>query len=471
MNALLPANETLRLAKLRAYKILDTASEDAFESIAFLASHICNTPVALVSLVDEHRQWSKAKVGLNACETSRDIAFCSHVILQPDVLIIPDTTQDERFADNPLVTGDPKIRFYAGAPLTTPDGYALGSLCVIDYHPRTLTPVQIEALKALSGQVVAQLELKLNLETLKKSEDCYRQQASELEQVLTELQQTQSQLIQSEKMSSLGQLVAGIAHEINNPVSFIHGNLNYVQGYTQDLLKLVQLYQNYYPDPSPEIQLESGKIDLEFIQNDLPKTLYSMKLGSDRIREIVLALRIFSRLNEAEVKPVNIHEGLDSALLILQHRLKASTERPEIQIIKDYAPLPLVNCYAGLLNQVFMNILSNAVDSLEEKAKRQTYQECCTQPGQITLRTAIVDQQWVQIAIADNGTGISPNIQQRIFDPFFTTKPIGKGTGMGMSISYQIVTERHGGKLECFSTPGVGTEFVVQIPLRSFVNG
>ncbi|MEP0888869.1 HAMP domain-containing histidine kinase [Leptolyngbya sp. PL-A3] len=195
-----------------------------------------------------------------------------------------------------------------------------------------------------------------------------------------------------------------------------------------------------------------------------------MKLGTDRIRQIILSLRNFSRMDEAEYKAVDLHEGIDSTLLILQHRLKAKSERPEIEISKDYGKLPLVECYAGQLNQVFMNILVNSIDAIEESNAKRTYQEIKDNPSRITIRTSIVDTAWVEVAIADNGVGITKEIQQRIFDPFFTTKPHGKGTGMGMSISYQIVTEKHSGKLECFSTPGKGTEFIIRIPLQQQVH-
>lgn len=293
----------------------------------------------------------------------------------------------------------------------------------------------------------------------------------DLHRTLKELQTSQAHLVQSEKMSSLGRMVTGVAHEINGPVGFIHGNLTYIQEYIQGLLCLVQLYQQHYPNPVSEIQTKAEEIDLEFIRDDLPKILSSMQMGSIRICEIILSLRNFYRLDKAEIKPVDIHKGLDNTLIILNNRLKVQPKRPEIRVIKDYGTIPPVECYAGLINQVFMNILANAIDALEEKIEKQTSQERKDNPSQITLHTSLIDELWVQIAIADNGFGIPQEIQKYIFDPFFTTKPVGKGTGMGMSISYQIVTEKHGGKLECFSSFGKGTEFVIKIPLQQILSG
>lgn len=287
--------------------------------------------------------------------------------------------------------------------------------------------------------------------------------ASQLSRSLHELKQTQSQLIQSEKMSSLGQMVAGIAHEINNPVTFIYGNINYIKEYSESLLKLVDFYQQHCRDSSSEFCEILENIDLEFIAEDLPKTLSSMKIGAERIRSIVLSLRNFSRLDESEKKPVDIHSGIDSTLLILQHRLRANANNPEIQVIKEYGNLPLVECYAGQLNQVFMNVVSNALDALEMGSR-----EYCNLNFKPTIRisTEITSSNTIKICIADNGPGIPEAVKARVFDPFFTTKPVGKGTGLGLSISYKIVVDKHGGIFKCDSQPGIGTEFLIEIPIE-----
>ena len=286
------------------------------------------------------------------------------------------------------------------------------------------------------------------------------QAEAELQQVLKDLKKTQMQLIQSEKMSSLGQLVAGVAHEINNPVNFIYGNLQHTDDYTQKLLLLIKLYQNYYPNPEPEIKNANAEADIEYLTEDLPKMLTSMKMGAKRIREIVLSLRIFSRLDEAEFKTADLHEGIESSLLILQHRLKLQNNRPEIKVVKEYDEIPQIQCFAGQLNQVFMNLLANAIDALEDCFQK----ELCLNPL-ICISSEQVNEN-VIIRIADNGIGIPEEIQSRLFDPFFTTKAVGKGAGMGLSISYQIITGKHGGSLQCISSPGQGAEFVITIPIR-----
>ncbi len=284
---------------------------------------------------------------------------------------------------------------------------------------------------------------------------------TQLESTLEQLYSTQAQLIQSEKMSSLGQLVAGVAHEINNPVSFIYGNLYSAKKYIQDLVGLIQLYQQHNFNLVPELEQRAKAIDIDFLIEDLPKLLKSMEVGAERIREIVSSLRNFSRLDEAEMKEVNIHEGIDSTLMILEHRLKAASDRPAIKLIKEYGNLPLVECYPKQLNQVFMNIISNAIDALEEAFTNNKN----VKDLQIILKTEVIDKQHVMIRILDNGPGISEELQKFLFDPFFTTKTVGKGTGLGLSLSYKIITEKHQGQLKCISQPGKLTEFAIIIPL------
>jgi signal transduction histidine kinase len=292
------------------------------------------------------------------------------------------------------------------------------------------------------------------------------QRSEELQKALNQLHKTQFQLVQTEKMSSLGQLVAGIAHEINNPVNFIHGNLTYIDSYTQDLLKVLQAYQTHYPEPPQTLKVTLDDVELDFLREDLLKLLQSMKVGTDRIRRIVLSLRNFSRLDEAAIKAVDLHEGIDNTLLILQYRLKAKSETPAIEVVKNYGQLPLIECYPGQLNQVFMNLLANAIDALQEASQQQANDDQSTQIDTIWLSTKVTTENQVQITIADNGMGMSEAVRSRSFDPFFTTKAIGKGTGLGLSISHQIVTEKHHGKMWCESTPGQGTKFVLEIPVH-----
>ncbi|MBE9094010.1 PAS domain S-box protein [Tychonema sp. LEGE 07203] len=302
-------------------------------------------------------------------------------------------------------------------------------------------------------------------EALRQSEARERERAGELESALQSLRSTQAQLVQTEKMSSLGQLVAGIAHEINNPVNFIHANINYLKEYTQQLLGLVSLYEQEYPEPNAKIVDRIQEIDLDFMAEDLRKLVGSMQVGTDRIRQIVLSLRNFSRLDESGMKSVDIHAGIDSTLLILQHRLKSHDRRAEIEVIKEFGKLPLVECYASQLNQVFMNIIVNGIDAIEERYSKLSVSEAEENPGRIAICTGVTPENTVMVEISDNGTGIPDEIVDRIFNPFFTTKAVGKGTGLGMSIAHSIVVEKHKGKIECSSQMGRGTTFKIQIPI------
>ncbi|GAB4284984.1 MAG: hypothetical protein Fur0025_16150 [Oscillatoriaceae cyanobacterium] len=346
------------------------------------------------------------------------------------------------------------ITMYLGIPIHTIGGqigaFDLGRVA----DDRPWQDDEIQLLQSLGIQVaIAIQQAQLYQESQAKSQ--------ELQQAYRELQETQVQLIQAEKMSSLGQLVAGVAHEINNPVNFIYGNLTHISEYTDNLLKLIQLYQNNYPHPRQAISDYIEEIELDFLADDLPKIITSMQNGASRIRNIVKSLRTFSRLDEADFKAVDLHENLDSTLVILQNRFNGRAGNPHIHLVKQYGDLPLIECYSGLLNQVFMNLLVNAIEAIEDRQTRET----ADYTGVITITTAIEDN-WVSISIQDNGIGMSPEVQAKIFNPFFTTKPIGKGTGMGLSISYQIVTQNHRGELSWSSAPGVGTEFKIKLPLR-----
>ncbi|MCF2147002.1 trifunctional serine/threonine-protein kinase/ATP-binding protein/sensor histidine kinase [Desmonostoc muscorum LEGE 12446] len=438
-------------------------------------------------------------------ESSYDvpITLINYVKRSREILVIDDAIAASFLAaDSYIICEEPKSLL--SIPIIN-QGQLIGILYLENnLTTGAFTRDRVEVLKLLTTQAAISLKnaiLYKNLaqakESLEKYNHTLEQKVQErtqalndkneiLQQAIQELKHTQIQLIQSEKMSSLGQMVAGIAHEINNPINFIHGNISHASEYVHDLLELIAVYRQEYPDSSSAIENKSEEIDIDFLAEDLPKTLDSMKIGSSRIRNIVLGLRNFSRLDESEMKPVDIHEGIDNTLMILQHRLKEKNDHQEIQIIKEYGNIPEVTCYAGQLNQVFMNILSNAIDILEESfvighqsfVNHQQRNSTRDLPpsegkekiknfsGKIRIFTQLTDSNSVMIRIADNGSGMTEAVRQKIFDPFFTTKSVGSGTGLGLSISYQIIVDKHKGNLTCNSTLGEGTEFVIEIPMQ-----
>lgn len=479
-----PVNEGARIKKLLSYRVLDTEAESAYDDLTAIAAQICGTPTSVVSLVDVDRQWFKSTVGLDATETPRDLAFCAHAILKPQVLVVPDARTDERFANNPLVTGPPYIRFYAGAPLITPDGYALGTLCIIDSEPRDLSPAQIQTLEALARQVVNQLEIRLTLERIQQEvaekekaqaalrqvnasleeriqerTEAVRQKNQALEKALYELQHAQASLVHSEKIATLGQLLAGVAHEINNPLGFVSGSINHAQGYVADLVKLIKMYHETYGEQDEAIAETIKEIDLHFISEDLVKMLASMEVSANRMIEIVRSLRNFSRIEPQEFCPADIHAGIDSTLMLLSHRTRmvGKAQQP-INVVKHYSQLPEINCDIGQLNQVFMNLLVNAIDALEQVSDEQ-HEDKPT----ITIETQ-ANESNITIVIRDSGVGMKAETLERIFQPFFTTKPMDHGTGLGLSISHQVVTQKHQGEITCQSKLGEGTAFTIKLP-------
>ncbi len=579
MSAPVPENEDERLQALYACRVLDTPPEPQFDDIILLAAQICGVPLAAVSLIDRDRQWFKSILGLDATETPRDAAFCAYTILQPELMVVPDTQSDPRFSGNPLVTGDPGIRFYAGMPLVMSDGLALGSLCVIDKKPRQLSTDQQAALRALGNQVASQLELKrhiaaqeqliaerLEAEKQLQAEIAERRWAeSELERVLLqnaqvlasissiligvdadglistwngaashafglrtpemlgqpfrdcgirwewesvhaavrhcEQEQTpvrledvcysapdgaehylgvtltpishhsdepqgflllaaditqrrimEGQLAAAQKLESIGQLAAGIAHEINTPVQYVGDNLRFLQESMNDLRPLLDLCRTC---ALPGIADAAQDADLEYLQEEMPKAAAQAQEGISRVSHIVRAMKEFSHPGTTQKVAADLNRALDSTLTVAHNEWKYVAD-----LVADFDPnLPLVPCLPGEINQVFLNIIVNAAHAISDVVG-----DGSAGKGTITVCTRLLTD-CVEISVTDTGCGMTDEVKARIFDPFFTTKPVGRGTGQGLAISHTVVVEKHGGRIAVETAPGRGTRFIIHLPI------
>lgn len=586
MIAPLPENEAERLKALQACRVLDTLPEPEFDDVTLLAAQICGVPMAAVSLIDTDRQWFKSILGLDAAQTPRDIAFCAHTILQPDLLLVPDAHNDPRFSDNPLVTGAPSIRFYAGMPLTTSDGLALGSLCVIDRQPRQLSADQKAALRALGNQISSQLELKRQIalqeqmiaerkeiEKTLQAEIAERSRTeAELEWVLAQNAQVlasissiligvdadgtittwnraasvafglktsealgrrfvdcgirwnweqigaairtcedewspvrlevmsyltpegkecflsvtlnpishhsdepqgflllaaditqrrilESQLATAQKLESIGQLAAGIAHEINTPVQYIGDNLRFLQEGFQARNGVLLAYQDAFRqlDPATQAALHQAEEDADasYFAEEIPRAIQQAVEGIDRVTHIVRAMKDFSHPGTTHKVATDINRALESTLTVAHNEWKYVAD-----LVTDFDPdLPLALCLAAELNQVFLNMIVNAAHAIGDVMGGNGGVK-----GTLTISTRC-GSDWIEVSIGDTGSGMTEAVKARIFDPFFTTKPVGRGTGQGLSISHAVIVEKHGGSIDVDTAPGRGTTFTVRLPI------
>lgn len=450
--------ETERLKALEALKILDTPAEERFDRFTRLVKAFFDTEIVFISLIDANRQWFKSKQGSEACSTERSISFCGHAILQNDIFEIPDAMQDIRFADNPLVKGEPYIRFYAGAPLKTSDGFPIGTLCVIDSKPRQLTEAQRLCLRDFADAVEDELHaietarLKMLLDDSEKRN-----------------QDTVRLLLQKEKLASIGQLAAGVAHEINNPIGFVISNISQLSSYAEGLLQLIKDIERTISEQANErvdkhdlsiliSALDKLKAlhDYEFIASDMPELLTDCQQGAARVRDIVGSLRSFSESEQQSDKKgqVDINQLVEASLRVCQRELTAQTK---LDVRLDLQPeLSIVQANQAQLMQVVTNILGNAIHAVEDQGDT----------AQIIVQTSQAED-CIVVQISDNGVGIPAENRDSIFDPFFTTKAVGRGTGLGLHIAYDLAVNKHGGKLSFVSSVNKGTTFTLEIPVYS----
>jgi signal transduction histidine kinase len=490
LKAPLPANELERVKALHDYEILDTAPEQDFDDITLLASHICETPIALISLVDDNRQWFKSKVGTAETETPRDIAFCAHGILQPDVFVVEDALADQRFVTNPLVTGNAKLRFYAGSPLINSEGHALGMLCVNDRVPRKLSVEQKSALQALARQVVAQFELRQNFkrlaETISQREQAeikLKQRTEELAQsnrILSgvieerkrsehERQMMETQLRQSQKLESIGQLAAGIAHEINTPMQYVGDNTRYVKDSFAAIGKALQCFEDLHAASKANavtqelLARHEGVLvatDLKYLLEQIPSALNETLEGVERVSKIVNAMKEFSHPGGKEKSPANLNKAIESTVVVARNEWHYVAEM-KLDLEPD---LPLVPCFLGEFNQCILSLVVNAAHAIGDVVTNQAGTK-----GLITVQTRTVNGS-VEVRVTDTGTGIPEAARSKIFEPFFTTKEVGKGTGQGLSIVYANIVKKHGGTVRFETESGKGTSFILCLPLASVGN-
>ncbi len=454
-----PDNETDRLKDLYQYEILDTKAEKQFDDLTLLASQIFETPMAMISLVDETRQWFKSKIGIQESETARDIAFCAHGILQKECFIVNDALRDLRFAENPLVTSGPKIRFYAGAPLLTENGNAIGMICVNDRQPRRANENQISALKALSRQVVAQFELCRKIKELERS-------IAERKQAEKDRQAMEVQLRNMHKMEAIGQLAAGIAHEINTPTQYVGDNIRFLQESFSTFLKTIEncrLVIDAAKSGPPPVEIvakaDKGLSDgeMEYLQQQIPAAITETMGGIARITQIVRAMKDFSHPGSQEKALADLNHAIETTITVARNEWKYVAD-----VKLDLSPnLPPIPCFLAEFNQCILNLVVNAAHAIGDVVRLLPGTK-----GLITVST-VLDENNVEIRVADTGTGIPESAQPHIFEPFFTTKGVGKGTGQGLSIVYGTIVKRHGGSVRFETKIGAGTSFILRLPVRS----